>query len=282
MDTYELLEMASNIRLALNEERTNRGLSFEEEGHIYSIYDKETDKQITDMPSVSSLLNQWYDPFDSVSKSIEMCDGDEVQAEDLRKEWEEAGDRASSLGSYVHYKLEQYLWILYDIDKETRKPEYDLNAEELLLGQTMIKNGVNLMHRIIENGFVPIDTEVIMGSTELGYFGQCDNMWLGYTKSGISLLMTDHKTNKTKNFKEAPWNIPMHKPFDRLIDTAKSVYYIQQPLYAQLFKDMLKNTEFKDIPFAGFRILHLRDNGDMIKVPTWVYEEVQKLYPING
>lgn len=281
MKTKELLKLAAEIRESLSEERANRKLIFEEKDHKYTIYDKINEQTISTLPSVSSLLKQWYEPFDSMAKSLDMCDGDEIQAQDLRHEWEKKGEDASSLGSYVHYKLEQYLWILYDINKETRKPNYDLKGEELLTGQKMVKNGINLIHTIIENGFVPIDTEVIMGSVELGYFGQCDNMWLGNGKNGLVFLMTDHKTNQSKNFKNCPWNIPMHRPFDRLLDNSKSVYYIQQPLYAQLFKDMLKNTPYKDIPFAGFRILHVRDGGEIIKVPTWVYDEVKKLYPIK-
>jgi hypothetical protein len=281
MEIKELLNLAADIRETLNEERANRRLIFEEEEHKYTIYDKESDRNIDTLPSVSALLKQWYEPFDSLTKSLEMSNGDETQAQDLRGEWEKKGEDASSLGSYVHYKLEQYIWSLYDINKDTRKPKYDLRGSELLTAQKMVKNGINLMHTIIENGFVPIDTEVIMGSVELGYFGQCDNMWLGHTDSGLVLLMTDHKTNKTKNFETSPWNIPMHKPFERLLDTSKSVYYVQQPLYAQLFRDMLKNTPYKDIPFAGFRILHVRDEGKIIKVPTWVYDEVQKLYPVK-
>ena len=211
-----------------------------------------------------------------------MVHGDLEKAEELRENWKKMGIDASSIGSYAHYKLEQYVWNLYDIPIQTRKPYYKLNDEEMILAQDMLKNGVNMVHQITSKGFVPLDTETIMGSIELGYFGQCDNLWLGVHKGQLVFLMTDYKSNKTKNFEEQHYNQPMFPPFESLKDTALSKYYIQQPLYAQLLKDMLKNTPYKDIPFVGFRILHLRDEGKMIKIPLWVYEEVKKLYPING
>ena len=73
----------------------------------------------------------------------------------------------------------------------------------------------------------------------------------------------------------------MFTPFEKLMDTTLSEYYIQQPLYAQLLTDMLKGSEFGEIPIIGFRILHLRDEGKSIKIPTWVYNEVKKLYPVT-
>ena len=69
--------------------------------------------------------------------------------------------------------------------------------------------------------------------------------------------------------------------FSELIDNDLSKYYIQQPLYAQLFLDMLKNTPYKNIPFIGFRILHLRDGGKSFKIPRWVYKEIQKLFILS-
>ena len=94
-------------------------------------------------------------------------------------------------------------------------------------------------------------------------------------------LMTDYKTNKSKNFEPQPYNKPMKEPFQQLLDTDLSKYYVQQPLYAQLFKDMLIGTPYEDILFAGFRIIKLRDGGEIIKIPSWVYDEVKKIYPIK-
>lgn len=281
MTIKELLTLAHDIRSELDIERANRKLSFVEKTHKYSIYDPINERITSNLPSVSSLLKEYYEPFDSLTKSLQMMDGDEDKAAELRMEWQKKGNDATSIGSYTHYKLEQYVWNLFDISKDVRKPYYTLGNSELLEAQGMLKTGVDLIHTIINNGFVPLDTEVVMGSIDLGYFGQCDNIWLGEYKGRIVFLMTDYKTNQTKNFQEAPYNLPMRHPFQELLDTDLSKYYIQQPLYAQLFKDMLKNTIYKDIPFIGFRILHLRDGGNSIKIPNWVYNEIKKLYPVN-
>ena len=68
METKELLEIASDIRKELEKERVNRQLSFVEETHKYGIYDPINEKIVHDLPSVSSLLKNWYTPFDADEK----------------------------------------------------------------------------------------------------------------------------------------------------------------------------------------------------------------------
>tara|TARA_R110000772_G_scaffold123662_2_gene230062 strand:- start:6660 stop:7550 length:891 start_codon:yes stop_codon:yes gene_type:complete len=280
MKVNELLNLAKEIREAMEDSRIERRLDFVEKSHKYSIYNPLTERMTSNLPSVSTLIKKWSEPFDSFNKSIEMMDGDVLLAEELREKWKKMGADASSIGSYAHYKLEQYVWNLFDVDIIVRKPFYDLGHDELIIAQDMLKNGIKLVHTIVENGFVPLDTECIMGSIGLGYFGQCDNLWIGVHNGRIVILMTDYKTNLTKNFETKPWNVPMYEPFGELLDTDLSKYFIQQPLYAQLLSDMLKNTIYKDIPIIGFRVLHLRDGGSSIKVPGWVHGEVKKLYPV--
>ena len=143
------------------------------------MYDPNKNKIITDMPSVTTVLKDFYTPFDKYQKSMDMTDGNQEEANKLIEKWEALGESASSKGSYAHYKLEQYVWSLFDIDKDVRKPEYNLNDEDFELAQEMVQNGVAQIHKIVERGFVPLDTEIVMGSVDLGYFGQCDNIWLG-------------------------------------------------------------------------------------------------------
>lgn len=281
MDTNELLELAQKIRQSLQQVRNDRKLSFVEESHKYSIYDPSVNEIISDLPSVSTLITQYSVPFDAINKSLEKTKGNEELAVKLRLEWANKGEIASSIGSYAHYKLEQYVWNLFDIDMDLRKPVYNLIDQDLKDAQEMLKNGVGLVHNIVENGFVPLETECVMGSIDLGYFGQCDNLWLGYHKGKVVILSSDYKTNLSKNFEVRPWNVPMFSPFEQLLDTTLSEYYLQQPLYAQLLSDMLSDTEYGDIPIIGFRILHLRDGGLSIKIPMWVHDEVKKLYPLK-
>jgi len=281
MTQTELLGVAADIRHVMDLERDNRQLTFVEELHKYCLYDPINEKLVDNMPSVSSLLYNWCDKFDAERMSMIMCNQDEHKAAELRAEWEEKGRVASNVGSYAHYKLEQYVWSLFDIDKQTRKPEYTLSEDDFKEGLMMLENGIVMIGNIIKAGFVPLDTECIMGSIELGYFGQCDNLWLGFFKNQLVFLMTDYKTNLSKNFEVRHFNKPMNVPFGKLYDTELSKYFLQQPLYAQLFKDMLKNTKYKDVPFIGFRVLHLREDGQSHKIPMWVYEEIKKIYPIN-
>jgi len=278
MSTLELMSISKDIRQYLDEERINRKLTFIEDTHEYGIFDPITESVVNHFPSVSSLIKEYSIPFDDIIKSLQMCNEDEVRAAELRKTWQAKGDYANNVGSYVHYKLENYILELFDIDKKTRKPEYVLDNKSIIEGQRMVKTGINLMHTIIEKGFVPLDTEVIMGSTTMKYFGQCDNLWLGFMNNTIVFLMTDHKTNQSKNFKVRPWNVPMLKPFSYLMDTDLSKYFLQQPLYALLLEDMLKDSPFSNYKFAGFRVIHLRDDGQLYKIPKQVYTDIKNIY----
>ena len=276
-----MIELAKNIREQLETIRKDRKRSFVEETHTYGILDPTTNQIVSNLPSVTTLIKQFSEPFDSIGNSMRMTGDDEAEAKKLRDMWKEMGKKAGDVGSFAHYKLEQYVWSLFDIEKETRKPDFNLNHQEMFEAQKMVRNGVRLIHQIVENGFVPLETECIMGSIDLGYVGQCDNIWIGNYKNQATLLMSDYKTNKTKNFEIAHYNKPMKDPFVDLYDTQLSKYFVQQALYAQLFKDMLKDTEYKDLDFIGFKVLHLRDNGNSIKIPNSVYEKVKQLYPIK-
>lgn len=280
MNITQKLNLSKDISETLNQVRKERKLHFEEKNHKYFIHHPEKNKIVDDLPSVTKVLKRWYEPFDSLNKSLQMMKGDEGLAEELRKEWKKEGDDANSIGSFTHFKLEKYIWDIFDIDHQTRKPFYDLKNKELLEAQNMVKTGVGLLHKIIEKGFVPLETESIMGSVDLGYVGQSDNIWLGEYKKGFRLIISDYKTNKTKNFKKHHYHQPMFEPFEDLYDTDLSKYFIQQSLYKELLKDMLKETPYKDIPISGLFILHLRDGGRVIKVPEWVSSKVSSIFPI--
>lgn len=278
----DLLKIAKLIRETLEEERNKRELTFEEDEHRYQMIDNNGD--ITDKyPSVSTILKEFFSEFDSYGKSIEMCEEGndkaapfmvkanydvEEGARLLRESWEEEGRIASNFGSYTHYKLEQYIWNLYDIEKDLRRPNYNLSEKEQKIGMELTNKGVNIIHNIIDSGFVPVDTEVVMGSNKLEFFGQADNIWIGYIKGKLGFLITDWKTNKSKNMKNIPnFHKLLEPPLDIIRDNTLGKYMAQQVLYAILFLDMLKDTKYNDIEFFGFRILKLRDEPEIIKIP---------------
>jgi len=253
----ELLKIGQEIRDIITESQKRMELSFVEDTHTYFIKDRHGNIT-TKFPSVSTVIGQFYEPFPDLNKSYQMCDGDLLEQDELLKAWRATADYANSKGSRVHYLLEMDLLKQYGSYKEVRKPIFDCDEQQTIDGNNMIDAGhdfIRLMHR---RGAVLLDTEMVLGSSELEYTGQPDKVWLMFDKDGnIGFIITDWKTNKAKNFEIQKWTVPMNEPFEKHMDTALAHYKIQLPLYGRLILDMLKGTKYEKIRFLGCVIVHL-------------------------
>jgi hypothetical protein len=191
-----------------------------------------------------------------------MCNGDVIEQDKLLTQWRGTADYANSKGSRTHFLLETDLLKLYGSYKSVREPIFNCDLEQTRDSNAMIDAGhsfIQLMHR---RGAVLLDTEMVLGSPELGYTGQPDKVWIMLNENGeLGLVITDWKTNKQKNFEVHSYTQPMLPPFDDYMDTALSHYMIQLPLYARLLLDMLKDTKYADIKLFGAVIVHLTDNS---------------------
>jgi hypothetical protein len=257
----ELLKIAAEIRQIIDDKQKEMALSFVEDTHTYFIKNNEG-KIVSDLPSVSTVITQYYEPFDDLSKSLDMCDGDLIKQDILLKEWRATADYANNQGSRVHYLLEKDLLNMYKSKKTVRKPIFKCDPDQINTGNLMIDAGhdfIRLMHR---RGAVLLDTEMVLGSFDLGYTGQPDKVWLIRNAKGeLGFIITDWKTNKPKNFEVQRWTVPMLPPFQAQNDTALEHYKIQLPLYGRLILDMLKGTKYESLKFFGCIIVHLLKNG---------------------
>jgi hypothetical protein len=247
-----LREIALEIREIIAERQKEMCLSFVEDTHTY--YIKGLDGNITsDLPSVSTVLKAFYHTFDSTrTKSFQNCGGDRQLERALLKEWKDKGDYSTNMGSRVHYILEQELVNQYGGYKEVRQPIFECDQEQIETGDAMIKSGKEFIDLMHERGAVLLDTEMVLGSAELGYTGQPDKVWLMIDKNGnIGIVITDWKTNQPKNFEVQPWTKLLLPPFEKYWDTALGHYYIQIPLYAKLLMKMLQGTKYENIKFFG-------------------------------
>jgi hypothetical protein len=261
----ELNAIALEIREIISKRQKEISLSFVEDTHTY--YIKNLDGEIvTSFPSVSTVITQFYTPFDAISKSYDMCDGDLMEQDKLLSEWQGTADYANNRGSRVHYLLETDLLKIYGSYKDVRKPIFECDEEQITTGNAMIDAGhkfIALMHR---RGAVLLDTEMVLGSPDLGYTGQPDKVWLMMDKDGnLGFVITDWKTNKPKNFEIQPYTEPMLQPFDSMMDTALAHYKIQLPLYGRLLLDMLKGTKYENLKFFGCVIVHLLEEGRYVE-----------------
>lgn len=258
----QLREIALEIREIITNRQKEMSLSFIEDTHTY--YIRDLDGNITSsLPSVSTVLKAFYHTFDSTrTKSFQNCGGDRNLERALLSEWKLKADYSTNMGSRVHYILEQELVNQYGGYKDVRQPIFNCDQEQIATGDAMIMAGKEFIDLMHERGAVLLDTEMVLGSAELGYTGQPDKVWLMVDKSGnIGIVITDYKTNQPKNFEVQSYTKLMLPPFDYEYDTALGHYYIQIPLYAKLLLKMLEGTKYEGIKFFGGVVLLLKKEG---------------------
>jgi hypothetical protein len=268
--SYEIKEVISNRQKELQ-------LTFVEDKHIYYMMDTEG-KIRSNFPSVSKLLKKFYKPFDAESKSLQMCNGDPIEAKKLQEQWKSTGDYSTNMGSRVHYVLESELVERYGNYKEVRQPIFECDESQIQKGDSMISAGKNFLDLMNERGAILLDTEMVLGDNKLGYTGQPDKFWLmlNKDKTDYGLVVTDWKTNQPKNFEVQHYTGKLYSPFQDYHDTALGHYYLQLPLYARLFLKMLKGSKYENLRLLGCVVVLLKDDGTFVeyKVPQDVNKKV--------
>jgi len=268
-----LKEFAAEINETMAARREELALSFVENKHIY--YMKNLDGDITSKyKSVSKIVKQFHAPFDSHGLSLKIAKGNLERQKELLAEWKQAGTDSINLGSRVHYELEKMIVEEYGGYKEVRQPVFTITEEQRVRSDNMIKAGRNFMDKMHERGAVLLDTEMVLGDPELKYVGQPDNSWLmlNKPKTDFGIVITDHKSNKPKNFKEMPYHSQMYPPFQEYKDFALTHYYTQIPLYGRLVVKMLAESKFANKKFLGGVIALMKDDAtyEEFKVPSHI------------
>ena len=258
-----LQEIAQDIRGVITQKQKEFELEFFEEDHKY--YMRDMDGNIrSDFPSVSKILKSFYEEFDSETISYNKSGGNLEEQERLLKEWLDAGSYATNIGSRTHFILEKKSLDMFRIEKKIRQPIYDCDILQIQKSDSMVNAGEKFLKVMKDRGAILIDTEMVLGSPELGYTGTPDKLWVmeNKEKNGIILFTTDYKTNKPKNFIPTRYTKKMKLPFSFLDDTALSHYYIQLPLYGKLMMNMLKGSKYENINFAGGVVILLKEDSD--------------------
>lgn len=276
----DLNKLSSQIRKVLDKRRKQICLSFTEEDHLY--YMKDLDGKIrNDFPSVSKVYKKFYKQFDAVNKSLQMCNGDEIAAANLREKWKMAGDLSTNLGSRVHYELETELISRYGNYKSVRQPIFEITTEQKLKSDKMIEGGKKFIDLMLSRNAVLLDTEIVLGDPKEGYVGQPDKVWLMMNKENTDwgFVITDWKTNQPKNFLIQHYTKFMYQPFDEYYDTALTHYYLQLPLYGRLLLKMLEGTKFEGKKLLGSVVVLLTENGSYEEyiVPSTIKNKILDL-----
>jgi len=275
-----LKEFAAEINEIMEARRKDSQLSFVEDKHIYYMKNK-AGKVTSKWPSVSKIVKQFNQPFDSHGLSLRLAKGDPIKQKKLLAEWKQAGVESVNLGSRVHYELEKMIVAEYGDYKKVRQPIFNITEEQRIRSDKMISAGGDFMAKMHERGAILLDTEMVLGDAELGYTGQPDNIWLmlNKPKTDFGIIVTDHKSNKPKNFKAMPYHGKMYPPFQDYPDFALGHYYTQLPLYGRLILKMLSESKFSDKKFLGGVIALMKDNAtyEEFKVPQYITQTILKM-----
>lgn len=276
----DLKIVAQEIRDIISQYQKENCLSFIEDTHTYFI--KGEDGNITsDMPSVSTVLHCFYTEFVAeTTRAFKNCLGDPIQEKQLLKEWSDTADYATNKGSRAHYILEKELVGQYGSYKEVRQPIFDCDEQQIKDSDQMIKAGKDFLKLMHDRGAILLDTESVLGSVVLNYFGQPDMLFLIKDKDGkVGIVICDYKTNKPKNFEVHHYTKKMLYPFEEYWDTALSHYYIQLPLYVKLLLKMLEGTKYENISFLGGIVVLLKDEGvfEEYRIPKDIITKVMDM-----
>jgi hypothetical protein len=276
----DLKNIAEEIRQIIALKQSELDLQFFEEEHKYLM--KDSDGNVRgDFPSVSKVLKFFYDEFPTEEAAYKKSGGDPEEQERLIKEWADAGDYATNMGSRVHYLLEKKSIDMFGGYKEVRQPIFDCDILQIQKGDSMVKAGTDYLKLMEKRGAVLIDTEMVLGHPELGYVGQPDKMWLmeNKDKTGFGLVISDWKTNKPKNFQKTLYTKKMKTPFHFVDDYALGHYYIQLPLYCKLLIKMLEGSKYEGINLFGGVVVLLKDDSEFVeyKIPKEVISTVMDM-----
>ena len=275
-----LKEISEEIRQIIALKQSELGLQFFEEEHKYFMKDLDGNLK-SDFPSVSKVLKCFYDEFPTEQAAYNKSGGNPEEQERLIKEWADAGDYATNMGSRVHYLLEKKSIEMFGGYKEVRQPIFDCDILQIQKGDSMVKAGTDYLKLMEKRGAVLIDTEMVLGDPELGYVGQPDKMWLmeNKDKTGFGLVISDWKTNKPKNFQKTLYTKKMKTPFHFVDDYALGHYYIQLPLYCKLLIKMLEGSKYEGINLLGGVVVLLKDDSEFVeyKIPKEVISTVMDM-----
>jgi len=276
----DLYKVRDEILEIVKKRQQELQLTFEEEKHQYTMLDNNSVLK-DDWYSVSKIIKKYYDEFPAEEIALKKAKGDIEEQQKLLKEWSDAGNYSTNLGSRTHFLLEQKSLKMFDIKKDVRQPIFDCDFDQILKSDRMVSGGIKCLELMKERGAVLLDTEMVLGDNELRYVGQPDKMWLieNKEKNQIGIFCTDWKTNKVKNFESNHFTKPMKYPFNKLPNNALGHYYVQLPLYLRLLFKMLVGSKYENIGLFGAIIVLLKEDGtfEEFRIPMNVIAQVFNL-----
>lgn len=220
-------------------------LEFNEEEHKYTLNGKV-------LPSVSSLLSNFYVPFDTISEAERYADRRNFLNKDVADAWQGENKIATDKGHKVHTFAEDYAnWRYWGIGE---KPK--VSCKQCL--------GVIDFYNSLPEHVIPIVLELRMYDEELGYAGTADIIL--YDTNIEKIYLADWKSNKTIQEKGFPQKPLLHLPKELGLTQDNFGKYSLQFSFYQL---VLERAGF---PIANRVLIWLADDKEnkklFVKMPT--------------
>jgi len=213
-------------------------LKFNEEKHEYSVDGKT-------LPSVSSLLKNFYEEFEKEKISYNYALKHSFSQEDVLSAWDGENKKSTTEGSRVHLFGEDFATAKYFANATTPLP---MSKQDLGIIQWWIDCCDSVPY------IIPLVLELQMYNLELGYAGTADIILLDTRDN--SLILADYKTNKElfNNFGGKKLKLPKQD----LLDDNFNKYQLQLSFYQIQLEEM------------GYKV--------KARILVWLNEKDGKLY----
>lgn len=252
MELYNKLdnEVMENIRTKITNAFSK--IDFNEEEHIYTMNGKHP-------ISVSTVLEAFIPEFEADKWANIKAGVYKTTPEEVKEAWRMNALLSCETGSKVHYELECYACSKYLPWKKVKELTIDEGLVDQERAAILIEQGKKWLDDFISCGWTLFDTELIMGSEELGYVGTAD---LIFYKDG-RLHILDWKTNN-KDINGKVYHNLLGR-FSFVGDNTLSHYNIQLNLYKLLLETVT------EVGVMG--VVHLTPSGvDLYEVPDYSNE----------
>lgn len=234
-------------------------ISFNDDTHTYR-------KNNLDYISVTSLLHEYSQPFDSDIIATKTAKSRGVSKESLLKEWKEKGDTSARKGKYIHKSIENFL----------KKNEIDTNLYSVEINQFIKFYNEFLMNKQI------IYLEKVLYDDNYKIAGTID--CLAYDNKENTLYYIDWKTNE--KFTISNKYQKLKKPLNKYEQSNKEVYSLQLSFYRYMIEEnVLIEDDYNFIKDKSINmVVQFSDKNEDYKIhnlPYYKYSVIQTLNHYN-
>lgn len=235
-------------------------ISFNDDTHTYR-------KNNLDYISVTSLLHEYSQPFDSDIIATKTAKSRGVSKESLLKEWKEKGDTSARKGKHVHKVIENYL---------SNKEEINTNLYSVEINQFL-----NFYNDFLQNKKI-IYLEKILYDENYKIAGTID--CLVYDNKEDMLYYIDWKTNE--KFTMSNKYQKLKKPLNKYEQSNKEIYGLQLSFYRYIIEqNVLENELFNDLKNKSINMVvqfsETNDNYKTYNLSYYKYSVIQTLNHYN-